>query len=128
MDTPLVKRAANGTLLPGSCLNPGGRPRAAIEEVREILSQHKDELVDTLLQLLRSDDEAIRLAAVKEGFDRLLGKAPLAVDSTSSSRVEHDIGMLYLTALKAANEMPDCRAPVDVAPAPDAGNGGAIEW
>jgi hypothetical protein len=128
MNTHLVRRAPDGKLLAGSVLNPGGRPRAAIEEVREILGQHKDELVDTLLQLLRSDDEAIRLAAVKEGFDRLLGKAPLAVDSTSSSRVEHDIGMLYLTALKAANEMPDCRAPVDVAPAPDAGNGGAIEW
>jgi hypothetical protein len=128
MENPVVKRAPDGKLLAGSVLNPGGRPKAAIEEVREILGQHKEELVDTLLQLLRSEDEAIRLAAVKEGFDRLLGRAPLSVDSTSTSRVEHDIGMLYVTALKAANEMPDPRAPVDVTPASDARNSGTTDW
>jgi hypothetical protein len=48
------------------------------------VGQHKEELVDSLLRLMRSDDEAIRLRAVKEGFDRLLGRAPLSVDSTST--------------------------------------------
>src|SRR6516164_4097367 len=113
MNTHLVRRAPDGKLLAGSVLNPGGRPRAAIEEVREILGQHKDELVDTLLQLLRSDDEAIRLAAVKEGFDRLLGKAPIAVDSTSTSTriIENNIQALYLSAVQQANQRPP---PVDV--------------
>jgi hypothetical protein len=119
METTVVRRAPDGKLLGGSVLNPGGRPRGAIEEVREILGQHKDELIDTLLQLLRSDDEAIRLAAVKEGFDRLLGRAPLSVDSTST-KVEHSIQQLYLQAVIEANQRPDPRAPVDVASVPDA--------
>jgi hypothetical protein len=128
MESPVVRRAPDGKLLAGSVLNPGGRPKAAIEAVRELLGQHQEEIVATLLELMRSDDEAIRLAAVKEGFDRLLGRAPLSVDSTSTSRVEHDIGMLYLTALKAANEMPDPRAPVDVTPVPDARNCATTDW
>jgi hypothetical protein len=127
MENPLVRRAPDGKLLAGSVLNPGGRPRAAIESVRELLDQHKEELVDTLLQLMRSDDEAIRLAAVKEGLDRLLGRAPLSVDSTSA-KVEHNIQQLYLTAVQAANRQPDPGAPIDVTLAPDAGSGAATEW
>jgi hypothetical protein len=66
MDTPAVRRASDGRLLPGGgSLNPGGRPVGNIEAVREILARHQEEIVDTLLQLMRSDDEAIRLAAVK---------------------------------------------------------------
>jgi hypothetical protein len=126
MQTNMVRRAPDGKLLAGSVLNPGGRPRAAIEAVREILGQHQEEIVGTLLELMRSDDEAIRLASVKEAFDRLLGRAPLAVDSTST-KVEHTIQELYLTALKAANEQPDAGAPIDVT-LPDAGNGATTEW
>jgi hypothetical protein len=122
MENPVVRRAPDGKLLAGSVLNPGGRPRAAIEAVREILGQHQEEIVATLLELMRSDDEAIRLAAVKEGFDRLLGRAPLSVDSTST-KVEHSIQQLYLTAVQAANRHPDPRASV-----PDAGNSITIEW
>jgi hypothetical protein len=75
---------------------------------------------------MRSDDEAVRLAAVWEGFDRLLGSAPLSVDSTST-KIEHNIQQLYLTAVQEANRLPDPRAPVDVTPAADAGDG-AVEW
>ena len=46
-DAP-VKRDANGHLLPGSRLNPGGRPRGVIEEVRERLGPHTPEFVDAL--------------------------------------------------------------------------------
>ena len=42
MNMPVVRRAPDGKLLAGSCLNPGGRPKAAIEEVREILGRHKE--------------------------------------------------------------------------------------
>jgi hypothetical protein len=127
MDNRVVRRAPDGKLIAGSVLNPGGRPRAAIEDVREILGQHKEEIVETLLQLMRSGDEAIRLAAVKEGFDRLLGRAPLSVDNTNT-KIEHSIQELYLTAIQAANAEPDPCAPVDVTPVPDAGNGASTEW
>src|ERR1700693_2263685 len=52
---PIVRRAANGHLLPGSNLNPGGRPRGAIMEVRERLQPY------ALIKLVRSEDETTQL-------------------------------------------------------------------
>jgi hypothetical protein len=97
----VVKRAPNGHLL------PGGRPRGAIEELRERLQPHMPEFAAALVELVRSPNEATRLAAIREAFDRLLGKAPIAVDQTVA---KFDMGALYLEAVKAAN------SPIDVTP------------
>jgi hypothetical protein len=107
MSNALVKRDANGHLLPGSRLNPGGRPRGVIEDVRERLGPYSPEFVAALVELVRSPNEAIRLAAIREAFDRLLGKPPVAVavDSTAA----HSIQQLYLTAVQAANREHDPR-------------------
>jgi hypothetical protein len=94
-------------LLPGSVLNPGGRPRGAIEELRERLQPHMPEFAAALVELVRSPNEATRLAAIREAFDRLLGKPPVAVDSTVT---KFDMGALYLQAVQAVN------APIDVTP------------
>ena len=122
----IVKRNALGhPVAGGPSLNPGGRPRGAIQEVRELLGQHKQMFVEELLRLVRSDDEAIRLAALKEAFDRLLGKAAIAInDSEAEARATEAIQQLYLTAVQEANRRP---APIDVTPVPDAGDG-ATEW
>jgi hypothetical protein len=101
MSNALVKRDANGHSLPGSRLNPGGRPRGVIEDVRERLGPYTSEFVAALVVLVRSPNEATRLAAIREFFDRLLGKLPVAV--AVDNTVEHDIRELYLTALIAAN-------------------------
>jgi hypothetical protein len=111
MSNAPVKRDAHGHLLPGSRLNPGGRPRGVIEEVRERLGPHTAEFCTALVELVRSPNEATRLAAVREFFDRLVGKPPVAVDTTVT---KVDIGALYLQALKVAN------APIDVTPTPQA--------
>jgi hypothetical protein len=107
MSNELVKRDAHGHLLPGSRLNPGGRPRGVIEDVRERLGPYTPEFVAGLVELARSPNEAIRLAAIREFFDRLLGKPPVAVavDNTAA----HNIQQLYLTALQAANRESDPR-------------------
>jgi hypothetical protein len=80
------------------------------------------------MQLIRSDDEAIRLAAVKEAFDRMLGKAPIAADVTTT---KFDLGAAYLSALKLAN-LPPGEAAIDIIPAPDAPAGAecnsTTEW
>ena len=122
----IVRRNALGHPLPGGpSLNAGGRPRGAIQEIRGLLGQHKQMFVEELLRLVRSDDEAIRLAALKEAFDRLLGKAPIAIDDTvAEDRAKEAIQQLYLTALQAANRPSD---PIDVTPVPDARDG-ATEW
>jgi hypothetical protein len=121
----IVRRNALGHPLPGGpSLNAGGRPRGAIQEIRGLLGQHKQMFVDELLRLVRSDDEAIRLAALKEAFDRLLGKAPIAVDdSETEARATETIQRFYLQALQAANR----DDPIDVKPVPDARDG-ATEW
>jgi hypothetical protein len=46
----------------------------------------------------------VRLAAIREAFDRLLGKAPIAVDTTVA---KVDMGAAYLRALKAVNAARD---------------------
>jgi hypothetical protein len=53
MNNELVRRDAHGHLLPGSRLNPGGRPRNVVEDVRERLAPHSEEFVDALVQLVR---------------------------------------------------------------------------
>jgi hypothetical protein len=115
MSAPVVKRAPNGHLLPGSVLNPGGRPRGAIEDVRERLGPHTAEFVAALVELVRSPNEATRLAAIREAFDRLLGKPPVAVDSTVA---KFDMGALYLQAMQLANAPPG-EAAIDVTPPAD---------
>jgi hypothetical protein len=110
-DAP-VKRDACGHLLPGSRLNPGGRPRGIIEDVRERLGPYTPEFCAALVELVRSPNEATRLAAIREAFDRLLGKPPVAVDATVA---KVDIGALYLTAMQRANQ--HHKAAIDVTPA-----------
>jgi hypothetical protein len=114
MSAPAVRRAPNGHLLPGSVLNPGGRPRGAIEELRERLQPHMPEFAAALVELVRSPNEATRLAAIREAFDRLLGKPPVAVDSTVT---KIDMGALYLEVLQRANRPPGDAA-IDVTPTP----------
>jgi hypothetical protein len=112
MNAPAVRRAPNGRLLPGSVNNPGGRPRSEIERVRELLGQHRDEFVKTLLDLVRSENEHTQLAAVQIAFDRLLGKPPVAVDQTIA---KFDMGALFLDVVKNAGRP----APIDVTPPAD---------
>jgi hypothetical protein len=116
MNAPTVRRAADGKLLPGFAnLNPGGRPRGVIEEVRERLGPHTAEFCAALVELARSPNEATRLAAIREFFDRMLGKPPIAVDSTVTTV---NLGQMYLEALKAANS-PPAEAAIDITPSAD---------
>ena len=104
MNAPIARRP-NGTLLPGrAALNPGGRPRSAIEELRASLLPRLPEFMDVLIELTKSSNEATRLAAIKEILDRLLGKPAVFVDATHT---KVDIGQLYLAALKRANGVVD---------------------
>jgi hypothetical protein len=53
-----------------------------------------------LAELTQSRNENVRLAAIKECLDRLIGRSPIFVDSVSA---KVDIGAMYLAALKRAN-------------------------
>jgi hypothetical protein len=101
MNVPSVSRDARGRLLPGASLNPGGRP-ATLEPVRALLRQHTEQFVTALVDLLSSKDDSVRLAAVKEYFDRLCGK-PVAVTEadvrTQSVDLTAAIREMYLKAV-----------------------------
>jgi hypothetical protein len=111
----IIKRNSLGHPLRGQpSLNAGGRPVGRVRQVRELLGFHTAEFVDELLRLLRSDDERVRLAAVREGLDRLLGRAPLSLDdSEAEARAAETIQRFYLQALELANHPSD---PIDVTP------------
>jgi hypothetical protein len=93
--------ALDGTLLPGQpAMNPGGRPRTAIEELRARLLPRLPEFMDGLIELSKSPNESTRLAAIREILDRLLGKPAVFVHATHTNI---NIGELYLRALQRAN-------------------------
>jgi hypothetical protein len=85
-------------------MNPGGRPRTAIEELRARYLPRLPEFMDALVELTRSRNEMTRLAAIRELLDRLLGKPAVFVDATHA---KFDFGALYLQALKRANGVID---------------------
>jgi hypothetical protein len=94
-------RRANGQLIGGQgSLNPSGRPANAIASLRERYLPKLPEYFQVLEKLIKSDNESMRLAAVRELLDRLVGKPQVVVES-SHTRV--DIGQLYLAALQRAN-------------------------
>ena len=98
-------RRANGQLIGGQgSLNPLGRPANAIASLRERYLPRVDELMEGLFELAHSPNEMVRLAAIREILDRLLGKPPVAIDTTVA---KVDIGEMYLQALRRANGVID---------------------
>jgi hypothetical protein len=95
----VVQRGAHGHFLPGQSGNAGGRP-ASLARVRELLAPHTEKFVEELVKLLESDDEAIRLAACREFFDRYVGKPVQAVESDVRTL---NLGQLYVEALRLSN-------------------------
>jgi hypothetical protein len=104
MNAPAPARRPDGTVMKGSVLNPGGRPRSAttaIEELRERYLPDLPKYFNVLISLTKSESEAMRLAAVREVLDRLIGKPTVVVDSIHA---KVDVGQLYLAALQRANQ------------------------
>jgi hypothetical protein len=91
-------------VMKGYTANPGGRPRSTIEQVREALLPNLPLFLERLAELTQSNNETIRLQALREILDRLLGKPPVAIDATHTKL---DVGQLYLAALKRANGVVD---------------------
>lgn len=83
METAVVSatRDAAGRFQPGASGNPGGRAGLPAE-VRRKLEAAVPEAVDRLIELMRSDDDRVAMAAVAALLDRLYGKPALAVEKT----------------------------------------------
>jgi hypothetical protein len=85
-------------------LNAGGRRSTAIEQARAQLMPDLPKFLARLAELTQSSNESVRLAAIKECLDRLIGRSPIFVDSVTA---KVDIGAMYLAALKRANGVID---------------------
>lgn len=75
------RRDKKGRLLPGGTANPGGRPKAMREYQEWLRKNALEKAKKALLACLASKDGKVRMMAVKEVNDRLLGKAPQSVQT-----------------------------------------------
>lgn len=77
----MVERDEHGRVKKGSTLNPGGR-KGMPHDVRLVLEMAAPGAVHTLVELLKSDDERVKLEAAKTILDRLYGKPTQSVDGS----------------------------------------------
>lgn len=63
----------------GQSGNPGGRP-AVVAEVRRLARMHTGEAIDRLVELMRSADDRVAFAAIRELLDRGYGRTPAGDD------------------------------------------------
>lgn len=71
----MANRTENGKFAPGGgSANPGGRPKLIVEFQKALLERHYQKAIDALDACLDDPDGRVRMAAIREVFDRLLGK------------------------------------------------------
>ena len=67
----------------GQSGNPAGKPPGTKNKttiaIRQLLEEHTDEAIQTMLKLMRSSDESIAFKASQEILSRLFGKPPQAL-------------------------------------------------
>ena len=71
-----------------------GTPNRVTAEIKAAFQKHGDELVQALLARTRSDDERVRLGAIRAALDRGWGRPTQAVDlggEMAITRIERTI-------------------------------------
>lgn len=96
-DIPTPIRTQRGTFAPGVSGNPGGRVGLPAD-LRERLEAGVPKAVDRLLELVRSEDARVALAACEALLSRLYGRPAQQIDA--SIKQQTDIGLAHLQALQ----------------------------
>lgn len=78
-----VNRDDRGRLLPGSTANPSGRPKVVVEVMKR-LEEGLPEAATALLAMLKDDDPKVKMFAVREVFDRVMGKPKQAPEDNDA--------------------------------------------
>lgn len=76
-------RDESGKFLPGSCGNPGGRPKG-VAEVAELARSYTKQAIATLASIMESGSERAQVAAAQVLLDRAWGKPSQAVEVTGA--------------------------------------------
>lgn len=71
----MAERKKDGTFEKGASGNPGGRPKLITEFRKALESRHYEKALTALEEALDDDDGKVRIAAAREVFDRMFGKA-----------------------------------------------------
>jgi len=80
--------------MPGSSGNPSGRPKLVREYQQWIRENAWDQAKAALLACLADADGRVRMAAIKEINDRMLGKAPQAITNEDGTPLAVGLVML----------------------------------
>jgi hypothetical protein len=96
----LPKRRPNGTVLPGSALNPSGRPRI-VQEIQTLARSAAPAAFERVVALMGSDDERIALAASQEILNRAYGKPVMSVQSDVRRL---DMSAVWASTMRALSE------------------------
>lgn len=99
-DTALLRRRPNGTIMPGSALNPTGRPRI-VQEIQELARTAAPAAFEKIVALIGSPDERIALAASTEILNRAYGKPVMSVQSDVR---KFDMSSLFALVAKEITE------------------------
>lgn len=91
-----VRRGPDGRLLPGSVLNPSGRPKT-VKELAAKAAAHDEEALAVILSIMRNKrlKASDRLRAAEELLNRGYGRSPQAV--TLKGDIDEPIVTGYLT-------------------------------
>lgn len=81
----LITRDDKGRFMPGSNVNPGGRPKGN-PKVKELLKEHSVDAAQKVIELLNCGNPKIELAAAQEILNRTEGK-PLQTQDVQVSSV-----------------------------------------
>jgi hypothetical protein len=89
--------------MPGFSGNLGGRPKTQISAIRERYSRRLPEVFGRLMEMATDNSQPpmVQLAAIRLALDHLLGKPPVAIDTTLA-KVDVTIAELYHSALRRA--------------------------
>jgi hypothetical protein len=74
-----VKRSGNGQWEKGASPNPGGRPKKLVEFQQALTDRFYEKALNVLGECLDDPDGKVRIAAMRETFDRIFGKSPQSV-------------------------------------------------
>jgi HEAT repeat protein len=108
----LPQRRPNGQLMPGFTANPLGRPKV-IAKIQALARQHTEAAIARIVELLRSPDEKVALAAASELLDRGYGKPMQQTQSDVRKLDMSPFAAAWVDAMKGANGYADPAAVID---------------
>jgi hypothetical protein len=90
---PAKRKAPPHAWKPGQSGNPGGRPKD-LAAFRERLKKLDDVAEQALAECLQDSDGRVRVAALKEFFDRRYGKASQPITGEDGKPLRLEVGLV----------------------------------